>query len=198
MAETGVGEIGTLERAFNSMGSSLEANRDELRRLVDEQSALRRVATLVAQTSSPFEVFETVTREVGLLCAADLARMERYEPDGTVTGVAGWSRSADPELAVGTQFALEGFSIAALVRRSGSPVRVDDFAEKLRRLGYFESPSTPRAKGEYRILRKEGLIEIYLHDFDYPTEQFKGTLVRIGLQGTADLDERPRQIVDMM
>jgi len=67
----------------------------------------------------------------------------------------------------------------------GVSLRIDDFAEKLRRLGYFESPGTPKAKGEYRILRKDGLIEIYLHDFDYPTEQFKGTLVRIGLQGTA-------------
>ena len=42
----------------------------------------------------PPEVFETVTREVGLLSGADLARMERYEADGTVTGVAGWSREA--------------------------------------------------------------------------------------------------------
>jgi signal transduction histidine kinase len=127
MPETGVGEIGILERAFNTMGSSLEANRDELRQLADEQAALRRVATLVAQASSPSEVFETVTREVGLLCGADLARMERYETDGTVTGVAAWSTDADSTLAVGKRFALEGLSIAALVRDSGRPARVDSF-----------------------------------------------------------------------
>jgi signal transduction histidine kinase len=127
MRETGVGEIGILERAFNTMGSSLEANRDELRRLADEQAALRRVATLVAQTSSPSEVFETVTREVGLLSGADLARMERYESDGTVTGVAAWSRDADQRLTVGRRFALEGVSIAGLVRETGRPARVDSF-----------------------------------------------------------------------
>jgi signal transduction histidine kinase len=74
------------------------------------------------------EVFESVTREVGLLSGADLARMERYESDGTVTGVAGWSRSHELELAVGTRFALEGISVAALVRQTSGPVRVDSFA----------------------------------------------------------------------
>jgi K+-sensing histidine kinase KdpD len=60
----------------------------ESARLSDEQSALRRVATLIAQSAPPSAVFEAVTREVGTLSGADLARMERYEPDGTVTGVA--------------------------------------------------------------------------------------------------------------
>ena len=64
----------------------------ESERLSEEQSALRRIATLVARSTAPSEVFEAVIREVGLLCDADLARMERYEADGTVTGVAAWSR----------------------------------------------------------------------------------------------------------
>ena len=77
--------------------------------------------------TSPSEVFEAVTREVGLLSGADLARMERYETDGTVTGVGGWSKDVD-ELAVGTRIPLEGVSIAALVLESSGPVRVDSFA----------------------------------------------------------------------
>jgi len=96
-------------------------------RLTEEQAALRRVATLVARSVSPAEVFAAVTREVGLLCRADMARMERYEADGTVIGVAGWGRLRD-ELAVGTQFTLEGVSIAAQVRQTGGPVRVHSFA----------------------------------------------------------------------
>jgi signal transduction histidine kinase/PAS domain-containing protein len=107
----------------------VEASRDELHQLAEEQAALRRIATLVAQTVSLSEVFESVTREVGLLCRADLARMGRYEPDGTVTGVAGWSRSGDRELAVGTRFADEGLGIAALARQTSRPVRVDSFAD---------------------------------------------------------------------
>ena len=54
------------------------------RRLADERAALRRVATLVAQRLPTREIFEAVTREVGLLCDADVARMERFETNGDV------------------------------------------------------------------------------------------------------------------
>ena len=66
----------------------------------------------------------------------------------------------------------------------GMSVRLDDLVEKLRRLGYFESLAQPKAKGEYRIAKSDHLIEIYLHDFDFPTEHFKGVPVRIAFQGT--------------
>jgi signal transduction histidine kinase len=99
----------------------------ESARLSDEQSALRRVATLIAQSAAPPAVFEAVTREVGLLCGADLARMERYEPDGSVTGVAAWSQLPGG-LTVGTRLPLDGSSIARDVRRSGGPVRLVSFA----------------------------------------------------------------------
>ena len=152
--ETDVGELGQLARAFNAMGASLEESRDQLRRLADEQAALRRVATLVAQAERPAEVFETVTREVGLISGADLARMERYEPDGTVTAVAAWSREPDVQLAVGTRFTLEGTSIAAQVRQTGRPARVDTFAgaagpiaAEARQLGIRSSVGCPIAIG---------------------------------------------------
>jgi uncharacterized protein YbjQ (UPF0145 family) len=57
----------------------------ESARLLEEQSALRRVAMLVARSVPPSAVFQAVTRKVGLLCGADLARMERYEQDGSVS-----------------------------------------------------------------------------------------------------------------
>jgi signal transduction histidine kinase len=111
------------ELAARSRRAALESAR-----LSEEQSALRRVATLVAQAGPPSQVFEAVTREVGLLCGADLARMERYEADGVVTGVAAWSR-VPAELAVGTRFELDGLSIARGVQQTGGPVRVDSFGE---------------------------------------------------------------------
>ncbi|MBM2802524.1 MAG: family penicillin-binding protein [Deltaproteobacteria bacterium] len=67
----------------------------------------------------------------------------------------------------------------------GATVRSQDLAEKLHRLGYFETQVAPKAKGEYRIAAKAGVIEIFLHDFDTPTEKFKGMPVRISLQGNA-------------
>ena len=67
----------------------------------------------------------------------------------------------------------------------GAPLRSESLLEKLRRLGYYETAGEPRTKGEYRISRSAGTIEIYLHDFDYPTEQFKGGPVRLSLQGNS-------------
>ena len=65
---------------------------------------------------------------------------------------------------------------------AGGSLRVQDLSEKLRRLGYIETQRIPKAKGEYRIDVKKGVIEIYLHDFDSPTERLKGAPIRITLQ----------------
>lgn len=108
--------------------SNTEA-RTEWAQLAGEQAALRRVATLVAEGAAPSEVFKTVTREVGILSGADLARMERYESGDSVIGVAGWSRDDAPALAVGTRFELEGASIAAMIQEASRPVRVDSFVD---------------------------------------------------------------------
>ena len=94
-----------------------EEARSSQRRLTDEQAALRRVATLVARGLPTAETFEFVTREVALLCDADVARMERFEPDNAATAIASWARDEGARLAVGTRFALEGESIAAEVRQ---------------------------------------------------------------------------------
>jgi signal transduction histidine kinase len=149
LPENDVGEIGRLEGSFNAMASSLDASQSESRRLLEQQFALRRVATLVAQGVSPSQVFEVVTREVGLLSGGDFARMERYETDGSVTGLAAWSKDVG-QLAVGTRFTLEGVSIAALVRQTDRPVRVDSFADasgpiaqEARRLGIWSSVGCP-------------------------------------------------------
>jgi signal transduction histidine kinase len=150
MPEAGVGEIGALERSFNVMASTLEAGRDDLDRLLREQEALRSVATLVAEGAEPARIFETVTREVGLLSGADLARMERYESESEVTAIAAWSRDQPAELAVDRRFRLGGPSIAAMVLERGGPVRIDSFegaggaiAEEAHALGIRSSVGCP-------------------------------------------------------
>ena len=65
----------------------------------------------------------------------------------------------------------------------GINMRLEEFVEKLRRLGYFETQTAPKRKGEYRVVR-QGAVEIFLQDFDFPTEQRKGAPVRISLQGS--------------
>jgi GAF domain-containing protein len=106
--------------------SNAEA-RTEVGRLADEQAALRRVATLVARESSPAEVFAKVAEEVGRLLGVESAWMQRYEPDGNSKVVAMWGELADA-FPVGTQLNLEGESVAAIVRDTGQPTRVDDYS----------------------------------------------------------------------
>jgi PAS domain S-box-containing protein len=119
-----------------------------------EQAALRRVATLVARAVAPAEVFDAVTREAGLQCDADLASMDRFEGDGTVTAIAAWSRSGMDELAVGKRFTLEGTSIAAMVSESGRPARLDSYdgasgplAHRAQALGIRSSVGCPIVVG---------------------------------------------------
>ena len=66
---------------------STTARQDELTRLADEQAALRRVATLVAQGVPAAELFAAVTEEVGQLLQTDAAATIRYEPGEIVTAV---------------------------------------------------------------------------------------------------------------
>ena len=66
----------------------LEASRDELRVLADEQAALRRVATLVARGVTPAEIFGAVVAEMRSLLDADVTVLERHEPDGSATTLA--------------------------------------------------------------------------------------------------------------
>jgi len=61
-----------------------------LQRLADEQTALRRIATLVAGDAPPSELFRSVTHEVGTLLDADFAGMARFD-DGAVVPVATWA-----------------------------------------------------------------------------------------------------------
>src|SRR5919106_3094398 len=65
---------------------------------------------------------------------------------------------------------------------TGMNLRLEDLLEKLHRLGYVATRTAPKAKGEYRSLKNNGTLEIYLHDFDYPFEPFEGYPVRITLQ----------------
>jgi signal transduction histidine kinase len=95
--------------------------------LADEQAALRRVATLVAQRVAPEEVFGAVACEVGQLLGVDATHMGRYDTDRTVTGVGSWSRTGD-HVPVGTRVVVDGENVTAIVYRTGRPARLDSYA----------------------------------------------------------------------
>ena len=71
------------------MASSRELSPGGLRRVAAEQTALRRVAMLVARGVEPDLVFAVVAEEVSALFNTDLAIIARLELDGELTVMAG-------------------------------------------------------------------------------------------------------------
>ena len=115
--------------AFTELVAAAMANaesRGELRRVADEQVALRRVATLVAHGAPPTAVFATVAEEVGRLFAAESTIVARYDPDGTVV-VGSWSRTGEP-YALGSRMPRGGQNVTTLVFQTGRPARIDRYA----------------------------------------------------------------------
>jgi signal transduction histidine kinase len=107
--------------------SNIES-REKVERLAAEQSALRRVATLVAREHSPDDLFATLAEEVRVLLGVDASEILRYEADATATMVAGWSDSAI-RLPLGERLPLEGENLASEVLRTGRPGRKEDYGD---------------------------------------------------------------------
>jgi signal transduction histidine kinase len=123
--------------------------RDDLGRLVQEQAALRRIATLVAQGAASAVVFEAVCRETGRLLAATTVNLCSFTADGVNVTLAGWSVGGI-HVPTGTRLPLEGNAINTLVRETAAPGRVDSYAHaggalagKLRELGIRSEVGAP-------------------------------------------------------
>ena len=129
MPETGPGEVGGLERAFNCMTNSLESSRDELRQAADEDAALRRVATLVARGVAPSPLFGAVATEAGGVLGAETTAVVRFDRDGTAIVAGTWEQPGIEglALALGSRWPAEEDSVAGQVRQTGEPARVTSY-----------------------------------------------------------------------
>ncbi|HEX5622763.1 MAG TPA: GAF domain-containing protein [Solirubrobacteraceae bacterium] len=116
-------------RVVPEEGLIFAAGRDvtESRHAAEEQAALRRVATLVAQEATPDAVFAAVVREVGEVLAVEATHLGRYDSDGTVVSVAHWGTASGVE--VGARFPLDGDNVSVRVLRSASSARMDGYEE---------------------------------------------------------------------
>jgi len=103
-------------------------SRARLARLVQEQAALRRVATLVARGTAPEEVFAAVIEEVGQLLPVQSSGMGRYEPDESLTFVATWGALSGP-FEAGSRHTLGGNNLGTIVFRTERPARIDRYAD---------------------------------------------------------------------
>ena len=116
------------------LAAEFDENRDdgkfhaEYRRLIAEQAALRRLATLVARGVEPLKIFGAVADEMRRCVPADTAGLWRFESDREITIVAA---AADPEALarwpLGTRTPVKGNTLATLVQRSGRPARIDSY-----------------------------------------------------------------------
>ncbi|HWE14476.1 MAG TPA: GAF domain-containing protein [Solirubrobacteraceae bacterium] len=115
-------------RDLRAAHQTVKASRDELRALADGQAALRRVATLVAHSAPPDDVFAAVVKEVGQLLPVDLVGMGRYAPDRSQTIVASWGGAVE-RFPVGSRVSLGGQNLATIVFDTGRPARTDNYAD---------------------------------------------------------------------
>jgi signal transduction histidine kinase len=123
--------------SFTALLATAIANaesRGRLARLVEEQAALRRVATLVATGVPPEELFAAVTEEVERLLPVDFAHMGRYESDGTITVLAASGTTAD-RFPVGRRWRLGGKNPATIVLETRLPGRIDGYLDASDPLG---------------------------------------------------------------
>jgi PAS domain S-box-containing protein len=123
-------------QAFTELVATAIANaeaRAEVARLAEEQAALRRVATLVAQGPSAAAVFDAVTTEVAQLLDASAVTLARYSDDELAV-VA--TRGA-PYVKVGERYPLGGLNVTSDVVRTGRTARLDDYSDASGSIGEY-------------------------------------------------------------
>jgi signal transduction histidine kinase len=138
--------------SFTELVATAIANAEShaaLTRLAEEQAALRRVATLVAQGVPPDEIFSAVSDEVTRLFRARAAVL-RFEHDVLAVVFVGVPNTLD--LPVGTRWEFQPGMASAEVYRTGRSARVDAMdwlsasgpvAGAARRLGVVSSVASP-------------------------------------------------------
>jgi PAS domain S-box-containing protein len=113
--------------SFTELVATAIANaesREGLRQLADEQSSLRRVATLVAEGASPAAVLDAVAAEMERVLRADAVTVGRYESGDEFTVVA--HRGSDPRrVPAGTRVSHQGENVATMVRRTEHSARME-------------------------------------------------------------------------
>ena len=129
-------------------GAEPEVDSGRTNRLVAEQAALRRVATLVASAAKPEQVFQKVAEEAGRLLEARTAATGRFDQEHAV--IAGsWNEGEGAGIDVGTHvpYSEPGTPVHRASHEGG---RVDDYtdltgdaARLTREAGYRSSVAAP-------------------------------------------------------
>ena len=149
LATRSTARLANFSRLVSSAIASAQA-REELRGLAEQQGALRRIATLVAQGAEPQAVFTAVAVEAARILGVGAVALLSYDADsGMFTKLFGThhDRAAAPD---GARCLVEECPYGALVLATGRPARVDDWtdapgpiAARYRELGYGQAVAAP-------------------------------------------------------
>jgi GAF domain-containing protein len=123
--------------AFTELVAMAIANTESragLARLVEEQAALGRVATLVAEGAPAAAVFDAVAAEMGTLLVADGITLVRYEPGDELTVLVHRGPGAR-QVPPGSRVRHDGDSVSATVRRTHRPARMASYADTRGHIG---------------------------------------------------------------
>jgi PAS domain S-box-containing protein len=101
----------------------LRSARDRLESVAAEQASLRRVATLVAQQTTPDELFAAVAQEVARVLGVRSISVIRYDPGDTMTSVGVSGKLA--QFMLGVSWPLDQTPIAHVIRRTRQSATVD-------------------------------------------------------------------------
>ncbi|WP_245905961.1 sensor histidine kinase [Mycolicibacterium palauense] len=131
------------------ISAELAASHAQTRALADQQSALRRVATLVARGAPPDEVYPAAVAEVAHGLDVHHVNLMRYCPQGCVI-VASHDAERERRRPTGEVIPLDGDTVASRVRDRAQPSRIDDYgaaagatAARLRRMGLRSGVGAP-------------------------------------------------------
>lgn len=180
-----------------AVGLALETERLELelRVRLDEQQALRRVATVVARQHEPQEVLELVAKEVAHHLGADAALTVRYDRPGLATVLAEWSAPGVNHFPAGRQIEIGGATALARVQQTRAPARVDSYVgmpgaypAEVRRLGMRAGIAAPiLVDGELWGAVGAGSVGA---SFTRDTEARLGAFAELVAQAIANVDAR--------
>jgi GAF domain-containing protein len=123
-AESRLGEFTELMAAAIANAEA----RAQLERIVQEQAALQRVATLVAEEAALTEVFAKVTAEATEVIGDVDCAVYQDVDDGTVAVLAAWGEGGLAAIRTGERFPADGTSVVARVLDEGRPCRIDDYS----------------------------------------------------------------------
>jgi signal transduction histidine kinase len=105
-----------------------EERRRQADALAGQQSALRKVATLVARGADASDVYPVAVCELARALDVEHATLTTFEDGDRCLVLAGYDENGDARVTVGEHLSLDGDSLNARIRKTGEPARIDDYA----------------------------------------------------------------------